>query len=261
MSFPTVLTDVFQNPQWLWLLLALPPFLVWDVWRKWGTASVGRRVASGLLRLLMLAAVVGALADPRWHRREEVAHVVMVVDRSASVPDDVLSAALARADELRGSLGEDVRVGLVLFDDDPEVAVVPGQPWVLPDPVRGEPVEVSDIDEALQLALGLVPADEGGEIVLFSDGRATGNAPTEQGDGLRAAAARGVPVHTVTLLPDRGDPAVTAVILEEREVRPGASVDGKVEVDGAGQAFSGKVVLRMGDKVIEIGRASCRERV
>jgi Ca-activated chloride channel family protein len=244
------LTHVFQNPQWLWLLLALPPLMVWDAWRKWGAAGLGRRIASGLLRVLMLAAVVGALADPRWHRRDEVAHVVMVVDRSASVPDDVLAQALERADELRASLGDDVRVGLVLFDDDPEVVVVPGQPWVLPDPVRGEPVEVSDIDEALQLALGLVPAEEGGEIVLFSDGRATGTGPTEQGEGLLAAAVRGVPVNTVVLTPDRGDPAITAVILEEREVRPGASVEGKVEVDGSDEAFSGKVVLRMGDKII-----------
>jgi len=69
-SIPSELFDVFRSPQWLWLLLALPPFMVWDAWRKWGTASVGRRVVSGLLRVIMLAAVVGALADPRWHRRD-----------------------------------------------------------------------------------------------------------------------------------------------------------------------------------------------
>lgn len=244
------LTGLFQSPQWLWLLLALPPVVVWDAWRRWGTASVARRIGSGLLRGLVFAALVTALADPRWHRREKVAHVVMVVDRSASIPDDVLAAALARAGELRDAMGEDVHVGLVLFDDDPAVAVVPGRPWELPDPIRGEPVEVSDIDEALQLALGLIPADEGGEIVLFSDGRATGNAPSQAAEGLVAATVRGIPVHSVVLTPDRKDPAVTAVVLTEREVRPGASVEGKVEVDGADAPVKGKLVIRMGDEVI-----------
>ena len=64
----------------------------------------------------------------------------------------------------------------LVVEDEPEVAVFPGDPWTPPDPLRSEPVEVSDIDEALQLALGLIPADEGGEIVLFSDGRATAGA-------------------------------------------------------------------------------------
>ena len=166
----------FYAPQWLWLLPALLPLLLWDSIRSWGTTRVSRRIVSAVVRLLILAALATALADPRWHRNDRVAHVIMVVDRSASIPDDALAGAMARIDELRAELGEDVRVGLVVFDDDPEVAVFPGDPWTPPDPLRSEPVEVSDIDEALQLALGLIPADEGGEIVLFSDGRATAGA-------------------------------------------------------------------------------------
>lgn len=242
----------FQSPQWLWLVPALLPLLVWDAARRWGTTGVGRRVAGALVRFGMLAALAAALADPRWHRNERVAHVIMVVDRSASIPDDALAAAMARIDELRAGLGPDVRVGLVLFDDDPEVAVFPGDAWAAPSPLRGDPaVEVSDIDEALQLALGLVPADEGGEIVLFSDGRATAGAAAT---GPGTAAERGIPVHAVPLLPHRADPAVTAVALTQREVRPGATVEGTVEIDGAARASAGTVEVRLGDEVIARAR-------
>ena len=239
----------FYSPQWLWLIPALLPLVIWDAARRWGMAvGVGRRIAGALVRFGMLAALAAALADPRWHRNEPVAHVIMVVDRSASIPDDALAAAMARIDGLREGLGEDVHVGLVMFDDDPEVAVFPGDAWQAPSPLRADPpVEVSDIDEALQLALGLVPADEGGEIVLFSDGRATAGAAAS---GLRTATERGIAVHAIPLAPHRGDPAVTAVALAQREARPGATVEGTVEIDGAARASAGTVEVKLGDEVV-----------
>ncbi len=237
----------FYSPQWLWLIAALLPLVIWDVLRGWGPAGVGRRLVGGLVRLAILAALAAALADPRWHRNDQVAHVVMVVDRSASIPDDALAGAMTRIDALRADLPEEVLVGLVIFDDDPEVAVFPGDEWKTPSPLREDPVEVSDIDEALQLALGLIPADEGGEIVLFSDGRATGGAAASS---LRTAKDRGIAVHVVPLAPHRGDPAVTAVALTHREARPGATVEGAVELDGAAQASAGTLEVKLGGEVI-----------
>ncbi len=246
-----LLHQVFYSPRWLWLIPALLPLLAWDSARSWGQARIGRRIAGAFVRLLMLSALAGALADPRWSHNDPVAHVIMVVDRSASIPDDALEAAIARTEELREGLDENVRVGLILFDDDPEVAVFPGDAWDVPDPLREEPVEVSDIDEALQLALGLIPADEGGEIVLFSDGRATAGSTT---NGQRSATDRGIVVHSVALAPHRSDPAVTAVALTQREARPGATVEGKVEIDGAAAASSGTVQIKLGDEVISTQR-------
>ncbi|MCA9708723.1 MAG: VWA domain-containing protein [Myxococcales bacterium] len=251
----------FYSPQWLWLVPALVPLLLWDAIRRWGQASVGRRLAGALVRLLVLACVAGALADPRWSRNDPVAHVIFVVDRSASIPDDALAAAMTQADALREDLGPEVLVGLVLFDDDPEVAVFPGDAWSPPDPLRSEPVEVSDIDEALQLALGLIPADEGGEIVLMSDGRATAGSTAA---GVTGAAERGIAIHTIPLAPHRGDPAVTAVALDQREARPGATVEGTVEIDGSSQATAGTVEIKLGDEVIartkvELGAAQTVE--
>ncbi len=246
----TVVTNLFAAPQWLWLLTALPVLAVLDALRGWGTAGVPRRIGAGLLRAVMFAALVLALADPRIHERQDVAHVIMVVDRSASIPDDALEAAIARATELKDAAGPEVRVGLVLFDDDPEVAVFPGRAWDVPDPLRPEAVEISDIDEALQLALGLIPADEAGEIVLFTDGRPTASGDRRDTTAVATAAAQGIKVHTVVLAPDRKDAAVTAVVLAERDARPGATVEGTVEVDGSDKPIKGTVQVKIGDKVV-----------
>ncbi|MEM7160368.1 MAG: VWA domain-containing protein [Myxococcota bacterium] len=241
----------FYSPGWLWGVPALLPLAIWDAARRWGESSVARRVVGAIVRMLMLTAVFAALADPRWHRNEQVAHVIMVVDRSASIPDDALESAMERIEKLRSDLPEDVRIGLILFDDDPEVAVFPGDAWDPPSPLRTEALEVSDIDEAVQLALGLIPADEGGEIVLFSDGRATAGGGTA---GLRGATERGVAVHTVPMHPHRADPALTAVLLDDREARPGATLEGQVEIDGAATASTGVVQIKLGDEVIATPR-------
>jgi len=243
----TFVNTLFAAPQWLWLLTALPVFVGLDAVRGWGTAGLGRRIGAGLVRALMFCALVGALADPRWHKQEPVAHVIVVVDRSASIPDGALSDAVEQATAIHDGAGEHVRVGLVMFDDEPEVVVFPGRAWDVSGPAREEQVEISDIDEALQLALGLIPADEAGEIVLFTDGR-----PTAGGNNtaVATAAEHGIKVHTVVLRPDRDDAAVTAVVLEQRDVRPGATVQGHVEVDGSAKAVKGQVIVKIGSKVV-----------
>ena len=69
----------FYSPKWLWLIPCVIPLLTWDMARGWGQARLGRRLLGGFVRLCILASLAAALADPRWHRNEEVAHVIMVV--------------------------------------------------------------------------------------------------------------------------------------------------------------------------------------
>ena len=241
------LREWFQAPAFLWLIVPAIGLLVLDAVRRWGTASVGRRAVSAFVRLLVVAGLVVALADPRWHEREDVAHVVIVVDRSASIPDAVLEDALARADAMASGFDKDVQVGLVLFDGTPEVAVVPGQTWAVPSEPREKPVDATDIDAALALALGLIPADDGGEIVLFSDGRQTSAVPSTA--SVQQARERGVKVHVMPVEPSRGDPAVGAVLLAEALSRPGSTVEGHVDVDGADESTRGTLTIKVGDEV------------
>jgi uncharacterized membrane protein len=235
----------FQSPGWLWMLIPALALVIADSIRRWGTARAGRRVLGATIRLVALAGLVVALADPRWHERKDVAHVVFVVDRSASVPDASLERALDRVDDLRADLPDDAAVGLVLFDAEPEVAVAPGEPWSRPGNARPERVEATDIDGALQLAMGLIPADDGGEVVLISDGRSTSLDGRER--AVAQAAERGVRIHGIVLEPARDDPAVSAVVLASAEVRPGSTIEGRVELDGAAEASRGTVVIKIGD--------------
>ena len=244
----SALSQWFQHPGWLLLLVPVLAFVVVDAVRRWGTTTPCSRVAGAAVRFAALAGVVVAIADPRWHQREDVAHVVFVVDRSASIPDAVLDEALARVDTLARGVPEGTRTALVLFDATPEVALAPGQPWSIPGPPRLEAVDATDVDAALRLALGLIPAADGGEVVLVTDGRRT---QRDERGAVAHAKARGVAIHTIAIEPSKGDPAVGAVVLASDQTRPGSAVSGTVEIDGTTEAVRGTLKVTVGDDVVQ----------
>jgi len=235
----------FATPSYLWLLAIVIAALMVDALRGWGTPA--RRRTGMATRAALLACLVLALADPRWQRRRDAGWVVFVVDRSASISDAGLATALARVDALRSSLGPDVRTGLVLADGAATVAIVPGQEWARPSELRGSDDETTDIGAAIDVARALIPEGDAGAIVLLSDGRPTAG---ERRANAIAARVRGVAVHVVTVVPERKEAGITAIVLDESITRPGATSRGRVELDGGAEPFKGKVVLSVGGAVI-----------
>lgn len=237
---------VFGDAGMFWLLAGVALLVVIDGARRW--APRRRRVVAGLVRALVLGCLVLALADPRWQRQRDASWVVFVVDRSASIPDAGVAKALERVEALRAGLAPEVRVGLVFADKAPAIAVMPGQPWTVPSDTRGPNADSTDLGSALDLARALVPEGDAGQIVLLSDGRPTTGERTAEALATRA---RGLPIHVVTIAPERGDAAVTAVVLDEPLVRPGATTTGRIELDGGAKPFKGKVVVKVGDKIVK----------
>jgi hypothetical protein len=248
---PVVVTDT----RWLWLLVPAVLLVALDLARGWG--SRGQRVRGALVRLLVLATLAVALTDPRWERRRPSAHVIFVVDRSASMSEAGVAAALARAKELAATLGPDVRTGLVLSDGSPSVAVMPGQPWSVSEVPRGDKVESTDLGAALDLARALVPAGDSGQIVLLSDGRPTAG---ERRTTALAPRLGGLPVHTIAIQPERTDAAVTAVSLDDSNVRPGATTGGSVELDGGAAPFRGELLVRVDGELVHAQEGRARGR-
>ena len=100
------------QPEWLWLLPVVALLTAFDL------ARPGSRRAT-LVRPLVLALGVLALAQPGW-RQADAQHVdVVVIDRSASVPGAELDRALAE--------GAADGAALVVFDGLADVVAVHGQ--------------------------------------------------------------------------------------------------------------------------------------
>lgn len=212
------------EPRWLWLgLLAwLPPLAV-----RWSLTDLPRwqQGLQAIVRMALIVGVACVLAGPQ--RREQAAlgvHVVHVVDRSESVPDELLRAAerdgLAATARAARAVADDARVkaDVVAFDGratrlpwDWTATTDEGQPSV-PRIERGDAARETDLEHALNASMALLDPDRIAHVVLWTDGVET------RGDaralGARLAAA-GVRVHAPKL-PEL--PASAELLLDRFEV-------------------------------------------
>jgi uncharacterized membrane protein len=231
------------------LLLLLPA--AWLAWR-WRDASR----ATNAVRLLVVLLLGLALAAPYLRTAAAGRDLVVVVDRSRSVPAGSDAQALELIAMAEGQRTAADRVGVVSFG---HAAVIERFPSAL-DRFGGFARKVdrdgSDLGAALATALELIPRGRAGSILLLSDGESNGADPV---DVARRARARGVRIDTrATLRPARADLSIERIELPEEVavgepfqfsvwVRADARVESEFKLTRGGQTLSsGRRVFEQG---------------
>ena len=172
----------FALPQVLMLLVPLGVLL----WRR------GRvRGPAMLIRAALVTVITVALAAPSWRIRSTGSDLVVLVDRSRSMPAQSEAAAteLVRLLESQRRTGD--RVGVLGFGRETQVErglSERGTFGGFPAAVDGE---ASNLAGALEAAFDLIPSERAGRVLVVSDGRATG---LDARAAARRLAARGIGV-------------------------------------------------------------------
>lgn len=171
----------FGNP--LWLLLIFPLLALLPVWPP-------LRRTTALLRVGIMVLIVAALADLRINRTNGDGVVVMIADRSLSMPSDGTVRLRDAFDILNRSMPVGNRLGIVSFAADSTIEKMPQSPSF--DGFKAElNRNQSNLKGAIETALALIPQGAPGRLVLLSDGAWTGSDPS----GIFAvSAARGIAV-------------------------------------------------------------------
>ncbi len=79
------LSNLFDEPQWLWLLLLLP--LLWALsFRSLSGLGRARRLIVLALRSLVFLLLILALAELQWLRSHDRMTVIYLLDQSVSIP-------------------------------------------------------------------------------------------------------------------------------------------------------------------------------
>ena len=195
----------------VFLLLLLPALAALPLARR------GGRVRAALAGAALVALVL-ALARPVVRIPRRAGTVVVVADRSASLPPAERDAQKALLDAVAARRAEGEKLGVVAFGETAAAEQVP-QPAPFAGFRASPGEEGSDLDAAIDLALSLVPPRDEARILVLSDGRATG--PDPLAGAARRAAARGVPIDVRAQTPPRlGDTAIVRVDAPLR-LRPG----------------------------------------
>ncbi|MEF3275681.1 MAG: VWA domain-containing protein [Chloroflexus sp.] len=201
------------EPSALWLfVLALP--LLWLIW--FGRADLRRRmgwvrlVALVVTRLLLLTALVLALAGLQVGQPVHATATVFLIDVSDSVAPAQQTAALDYIAQAVAAADPTDRMAVVVFGARAVVERVMEPPRSLDRIERFVITSRTNIADAVQLGLALLPSTMHQRLVLLSDG---GENDGDASVAARIAAARGVPIDVVRLMADHGpDAVVTALI-------------------------------------------------
>ena len=243
---------VFVHPLWLWMLVPVLLLAAIHFTPRLGLSGaragfvIGLRCASYILLVL-------ALARPLIEKTDRSTTVVAVVDLSASVSDTDLKVAGSHLHALSTQLHRNERVRLVVFDERAreiqldEDAITSRNLVELRNtgghsqttatqPAAGG----SALADALELAGAMIPHENGGRIVLLSDGLETG------GDARAVAcrlAQRRVSIEAKAI----GSRRIEEVILRSASLPPAAAVGSTVnltaEVESTATA-PGRLVIR-----------------
>ncbi|MBE2248517.1 MAG: VWA domain-containing protein [Myxococcus sp.] len=188
----------FVAPQALLLLLPLG-LLLWRTGRWPGPPM--------WLRGGLVAALVVALAQPEWRLASDGSDLVVIVDRSRSMPSGSLDTATELIRLLEGQRRPGDRLGVLSFGRQVRVEAPLSADARFGGFSQDLDAEASNLSTALDAAADLIPQERAGRVLVLSDGRATGLDPRASA---RRLAARGVPVDVRPLV--REDAALDVAV-------------------------------------------------
>ena len=167
----------------IWLLLFIPLAAACFAW------PLPNRLLN-VLRVVVFVLVVFALAQLAIRLPDRAGTVIVVADRSESMPSDSDSVEKEIIALLHKSMGPRDQLGVVAFGREAAVEQAPER-----GEFGGFAADVgpdhSSLNDGVQAALELIPPDGGGRILVLSDGKWTGKDPAA---AAARAAGRGVAV-------------------------------------------------------------------
>lgn len=232
----------FQYPELF--LLAIPLAFAY---RRWGAA----RGFTGILRITLLTLLLLALTGPRWNLGGEGIDIVVVADRSRSLPPKADESIRALVRDLEKNRKSGDRIGLVTFGSRAEVEHTLSRNSELGAYTREVLPDGSDLNDAIAAALNLIEPTRPGRVLVMSDGEANGASPLS---AARRARELGVPVDFRLFERNRiGDLAIESLTLPDT-VAPREPFQFAVWVHASREAHGSVRVLRDGQEIAKLER-------
>ena len=210
----------FESPILLYLLLLIP-IIIGVLRYSLVDSSRGQLAASTAVRVSVFGLLVLALAGATWITQGRDLAVMVLVDQSASVPEEAAAETTALLNELEEALPGSAQAGVITFGETPTTALtLQSSPPLSTLEASTEAKESTNIESALHLASQVMSANTLNRVVVLSDGNET------HGDGLAAvkrAAKRGIRVYTVPYSDKKQDEVLLEELHVPTEVKKGQS--------------------------------------
>jgi Mg-chelatase subunit ChlD len=241
----------------IFLMLAIPLAVSFWLWKPISRLLRFLRLSSLVLILLAMCGL--ALKLP-----SRTGSIVVIADRSLSMPAAAGASEKEAIDIIQNGMGAKDTLGVVTFGERAAIEQAP-QRGEFAGFVNDVGADQSNLAEAIDKALSLIPRDATGRILVLSDGRWTGKDPT--GAASRSA-MRGVGIDYRSLQRTSANDVAIAQIDAPGVVSPGESfmitawVSSPVQQDVTFELLRGGQRLASGSKSMPsgLGRLTFRDQ-
>ena len=201
---------IFLSP--IWFLLLFPLAMALYVWRL---PTPGLNI----IRIIVLSLLVLAMAQPAIKMKDQHGTVVVVADRSESMPYNSNDEELEAIRTLQSTMSKEDRLAVIGFGNQTSIDLEPGNQNFenFRSPTNQQH---SRLGEGLEAALSLIPNGHPGRILIISDGHWTGRDP---GNIAAKAAGRGIGIDHRWLSRPRTEDLAVRDLQVPQEVLPGQS--------------------------------------
>lgn len=254
MSHPTLAALVvgpvqFDSPWWLALIPVLG-LASWLIGRR-SLAGLGRatRAAALIARVLVIATIAGAMAEPQLRREAEDVAVTVVLDVSRSVPPTeqaLIEDYVARVRENADTRTD--RLGVVTVAREAYVQVLPNR---LAQSLERQEIgrtDASDLAAGLRLAVAVAPEDAASRVLLVSDGNETAGSLLTAAEAARAA---GVPVDVLAVEYDYPAEVIVERVVAPANVRGGQTINLSI-IATATQRTAGRLLVTEDGEAVDL---------
>jgi Mg-chelatase subunit ChlD len=154
-----------------WLLLWIPAMAMFFVWQLPSRLLTGLRASAFILLIL-------AMTQPQLRLPSRHGTIVVVADRSHSMPEDSLAQQLDSLALLARHQSSRDRMAVVSFGQNAVLEKSPNAEMIA-DFVGHPGPDASNLSAALEMAYSVIPPNRSGRVLVLSDGRWTGRDPRE----------------------------------------------------------------------------------
>ncbi len=156
-------------PIWLYGLAVVPFFYAFTTFSL-TDLSLAQHILQATLRTLVVTAAILALARPQTTSRSSRVAIAILVDVSASVTDEQIDSAKQYIAAVEKSKAEGTAIEVITFAGQARKETKNEGTWQLS---RHSTEAKTDIESALHLAYGVLPAGYVPQVILLSDGNHT----------------------------------------------------------------------------------------
>ena len=190
-----LLPVTFDRPLWLFALLCLPLF-GWASARSLVGLDATRRVIALILRCVLFAALVLALAGINWIKQSGANCVLFVVDSSYSVPREARKRSLDFVQQAVQNMQAQDKIGVLTVGAEARLAFAPAERGTVVADLSVPDGSQTNLARGITAAMSYFPENTSPRIVLISDGNETTGSLME---AARSAAADSVPIDVVPI--------------------------------------------------------------